>query len=63
MNGQDPLRVGLLRLSIDSFLFAGDYVILDPIEEGDKVKAEIAAILYPEQIRHLKKRNLWFVST
>eukprot|EP00042_Codosiga_hollandica_P058069 m.871284 g.871284 ORF g.871284 m.871284 type:complete len:185 (-) comp59761_c1_seq6:4113-4667(-) len=37
----------------------GDFVILDPISEGDKVKSEITSILYADQIRHLKKCSLW----
>lgn len=37
----------------------GDYVIVDPIEEGDKVKAEIAHILYKEQIKYIKSESLW----
>ncbi|XP_035017420.1 probable RNA-binding protein EIF1AD [Hippoglossus stenolepis] len=37
----------------------GDYVIVDPIEEGEKVKAEISFILYKDHIRNLKKLKLW----
>jgi len=37
----------------------GDYVIVEPIPEGDKVKAEIVRILYKEQIKHIKKEKLW----
>jgi len=37
----------------------GDFVIVSPIEEGDKVKAEITTILYKHQIRHIKSENLW----
>jgi probable RNA-binding protein EIF1AD len=37
----------------------GDYVVLDPIVEGIKVKGEIVAILYPEQIEYLKEKKLW----
>jgi probable RNA-binding protein EIF1AD len=37
----------------------GDFVIVDPIEEGDKVKAEIATILYRDQIRYIKRENQW----
>jgi len=37
----------------------GDYVIVEPIAEGDKVRAEIVRILYKEQIKHIKKENLW----
>eukprot|EP00048_Salpingoeca_helianthica_P022390 m.17972 g.17972 ORF g.17972 m.17972 type:complete len:178 (-) comp7252_c0_seq2:252-785(-) len=37
----------------------GDYVIVEPIAEGDKVKAEIIHILFPEQIRELQKDSKW----
>ena len=37
----------------------GDYVIVDPIEEGDKVKAEISVVLYKEQIRYIKSEKQW----
>ena len=37
----------------------GDFCIVDPIQEGDKVKAEIVRILYKEQIRQIKLENLW----
>lgn len=37
----------------------GNFVIVDPIEEGNKVCAEIAHILYPQQVKYLKKEGLW----
>ncbi|XP_041846683.1 probable RNA-binding protein EIF1AD isoform X2 [Melanotaenia boesemani] len=37
----------------------GDYVIVDPIEEGEKVKAEISFILYKDHVQHLQKQQLW----
>ena len=37
----------------------GDFVIVTHIEEGDKVKAEIATILYKDQIRFIKSENQW----
>ncbi|KAM7389390.1 hypothetical protein PAMP_023372 [Pampus punctatissimus] len=37
----------------------GDYVIVDPIEEGEKVKAEISFILYKDHIDYLQKQQLW----
>ena len=37
----------------------GDYCIVEPIEEGDKVKAEIVRILYKDQIRFIKSENSW----
>ena len=37
----------------------GDFVIVTNIEEGGKVKAEIATILYKDQIRFIKSENQW----
>ncbi|XP_020509024.1 probable RNA-binding protein EIF1AD [Labrus bergylta] len=37
----------------------GDYVIVDPIEEGEKVKAEISFILYKDHIQYLQQQQLW----
>ncbi|XP_066575125.1 putative RNA-binding protein EIF1AD isoform X2 [Amia ocellicauda] len=37
----------------------GDFVIVDPIEEGEKVKGEISAILYKDHIQHLKTQGVW----
>ncbi|KAM3612893.1 uncharacterized protein V6R79_016496 [Siganus canaliculatus] len=37
----------------------GDYVIVDPIEEGEKVKAEISVILYKDHIHYLQKQQHW----
>ncbi|XP_047441950.1 probable RNA-binding protein EIF1AD [Mugil cephalus] len=37
----------------------GDYVIVDPIEEGEKVKAEISFILYKDHVQYLQKQRLW----
>ncbi|XP_014288905.2 probable RNA-binding protein EIF1AD [Halyomorpha halys] len=37
----------------------GDYLIVQPIEEGDKVKAEITEILTRDRINFLKKQGIW----
>ncbi|XP_040904669.1 probable RNA-binding protein EIF1AD [Toxotes jaculatrix] len=37
----------------------GDYLIVDPIDEGEKVKAEISFILYKDHIQYLQKQQLW----
>lgn len=37
----------------------GNFVIVEPIEEGDKVQAEIIVILYRDQIRYIKRENQW----
>ena len=49
----------LYGCSICIWLSTGDYVIVDPIEEGEKVKAEISFILYRDNIQHLQKQQLW----
>lgn len=37
----------------------GDFVIVDPIDEGDKVKGEIVRILTPQQIKQFRKDGIW----
>ncbi|KAJ3646332.1 hypothetical protein Zmor_023924 [Zophobas morio] len=37
----------------------GNYVLVEPIEEGDKVKAEIVRILTNEHIKYFKEDNVW----
>lgn len=41
------------------FLFIGDYVVVEPIVEGNKVQAEITHILFPKQIKYLKEKRHW----
>ncbi|XP_034631401.1 probable RNA-binding protein EIF1AD isoform X3 [Trachemys scripta elegans] len=36
----------------------GDFLLVDPIEEGEKVKAEINFVLYKDHVRYLKKEGL-----
>lgn len=38
-------------------------MIVDPIEEGEKVKAEISFILYKDHIQYLQKQQHWWVET
>ncbi|EDW03951.1 probable RNA-binding protein EIF1AD [Drosophila grimshawi] len=37
----------------------GDYLLVEPIEEGDKVKAEISKILTPEHVKEYTKSGIW----
>ncbi|XP_043929723.1 probable RNA-binding protein EIF1AD [Protopterus annectens] len=37
----------------------GDFLIVDPIEEGEKVKAEMAFVLYKAHIQYLQKEGFW----
>jgi len=39
----------------------GDYVMIEPIAEGDKVKAEISHILYRPQVQFIQQQGLWSV--
>ena len=34
-------------------------MIVTPISEGDKVKAEITHILYKDQIKYIKSEGAW----
>ena len=43
------------------YLTLGDYVVVEPIIEGNKVQAEITHILFPKQIKYLKERKNWSV--
>lgn len=42
-----------------SSLLTGDFLIVDPIEEGEKVKAEISFVLCKDHVRSLQKEGLW----
>ncbi|XP_026573500.1 probable RNA-binding protein EIF1AD isoform X1 [Pseudonaja textilis] len=37
----------------------GDFLLVDPIEEGEKVKAEISFVLYKDHVQYLKKEGYW----
>lgn len=41
------------------FCLLGDFVIVDPIKEGGKVKGEIRFILYKDHIQYLRKLGVW----
>jgi len=52
-------EVIILQYSI--FVSVGDYVMIEPIAEGDKVKAEISHILYRPQVQFIQQQGLWLV--
>jgi len=43
-------------------VIVGDYVMVEPISEGDKVKAEISHILYKPQVQFIHQQGLWWVA-
>ena len=53
------LEYSCCSVCVVCYVLAGDFVVVDPIVEGNKVKGEIVHILYPEQIRYLRERKLW----
>lgn len=40
-------------------IFAGDYVMVEQIKEGMKVKGEICNILRKQQIEYIQQQGLW----
>lgn len=52
-----PVQAGLTPPF--SSLLTGDFLIVDPIEEGEKVKAEISFVLCKDHVRSLQKEGLW----
>ncbi len=45
--------------SVKQSFFLGDYVLVQDIEEGDKVKAEIVQILLKDNIKYIRSQNCW----
>ncbi|XP_038218980.1 probable RNA-binding protein EIF1AD [Zerene cesonia] len=37
----------------------GDYILVEPIAEGDKVKAEIVKIMNKDSIKYYKQNDVW----
>ncbi|XP_064359783.1 probable RNA-binding protein EIF1AD [Dromaius novaehollandiae] len=37
----------------------GDFLLVDPIEEGEKVKAEMRLVLFRDHVRFLQRQGLW----
>lgn len=37
----------------------GDYILVEPIAEGDKIKAEIVKIMNKDSIKYYKENNVW----
>ncbi|CAL1529461.1 unnamed protein product [Lymnaea stagnalis] len=37
----------------------GDFIMIESIDEGDKVKGEITHILFKDQIKNIQQHNLW----
>ncbi len=59
-NFTSPTFIQLLLCHHDNvFLPSGDFVVVEPIAEGNKVQAEIVRILYAMQIKSLRQQGMW----
>ncbi|KAF7274741.1 hypothetical protein GWI33_012587 [Rhynchophorus ferrugineus] len=47
------------KLRKNMWLQRRDYLLIEPIMEGNKVKGEIVKILGPDDIKYFKKENVW----
>lgn len=54
--GDDCQNVILRRFIL---FIQGDFVLVEDIEEGDKVKAEIVRILLKDNIKYIRSQNCW----
>lgn len=59
MNGDRFLVSMPTKFRKNVWVKRGDYVIVEPIDEGDKVKAEIVRILTPQHIKEFTKDGIW----
>ncbi|KAG4066702.1 hypothetical protein HA402_007338 [Bradysia odoriphaga] len=58
--GDEPFLASMpTKFRKNVWIKRGDFVIIEPIEEGDKVKAEIIRILTPQHIKEFKKDGIW----
>lgn len=58
-DGEEFLASMPLKFRKHVWIKRGDYVVTEPIPEGNKVKAEIVRILMKDHIRHLRQCNMW----
>ena len=58
-NGQTFLVSMPTKFRKNVWIKRGDFVLTEPILEGDKVKAEISCILYANQIKYIKAQGKW----
>ena len=59
-NGQDTFLASMPnKFRKNVWIKRGDFVLINNIPEGDKVKGEIVHILYKPQIKYIKSQGLW----
>ncbi|XP_023950783.2 probable RNA-binding protein EIF1AD [Bicyclus anynana] len=58
-NGEEYLVSMPTKFRKNIWVKRGDYILVEPIEEGDKVKAEIVKIMNKDSIKYYKENNVW----
>ncbi|CAH4035045.1 probable RNA-binding protein EIF1AD [Pieris brassicae] len=58
-NGEEYLVSMPTKFRKNIWVKRGDYVLVEPIVEGDKVKAEIIKIMNKDSIKYYKENNIW----
>uniref|UniRef100_A0A182IT34 Probable RNA-binding protein EIF1AD n=1 Tax=Anopheles atroparvus TaxID=41427 RepID=A0A182IT34_ANOAO len=59
-DGEERFLVSMpVKFRKNVWIKRGDFVLVEPIEEGNKVKAEICRILTPEHIKVFEKEGVW----
>jgi probable RNA-binding protein EIF1AD len=61
-NGEKYLVSMPTKFRKNVWIKRGDFVLIQPIEEGEKVKGEIINILYGEQIKYIQSQGKWYVN-
>uniref|UniRef100_A0A182JQH7 Probable RNA-binding protein EIF1AD n=1 Tax=Anopheles christyi TaxID=43041 RepID=A0A182JQH7_9DIPT len=59
-DGEERFLVSMpVKFRKNVWIKRGNFVLVEPIEEGNKVKAEICRILTPEHIKVFEKEGVW----
>lgn len=58
-NGEEYLVSMPTKFRKNIWVKRGDYILVEPILEGDKVKAEIVKIMNKDSIKYYKENNVW----
>lgn len=60
VEGEEHFLVSMpVKFRKNVWIKRGDFVLVEPIEEGNKVKAEICRILTAEHIKEFEKEGVW----
>ena len=58
-SGEEVLVSMPKKFRVNVYVKRGNFVVLEPILEGVKVRFEVVNILYPEQIQYIQEHGVW----